>query len=73
MTMLPRLQAEERLATAEAVGLGAGAVDRHAARRRLSELERQAAGGEVARADPSTEQGRAMLATMGIGVEVADV
>lgn len=68
--MLPRLEAEEQLARAEAMALGSGAIERQAASRRIAQLERQAAGGAAPRVDPGTETGRAALAMMGIAVEV---
>lgn len=61
--MMPRIQAEETLASATAAGLGSGAMKRHEARRLAAELSRRAGSGTRPRkADPQT------LAAMGVAV-----
>lgn len=71
--MMPRLAAEESLALVEATALGSATLERSAARRLVSELQRRAQGAEggppsprLRRADP------AALAAIGIGVTVVD-
>lgn len=68
LTMLPRLQAEEAVAAAEAAALGAGLLKPADRRRILARLERQAAGGASSPAAPADP---AILAAIGIAVVAA--
>lgn len=69
--MLPRLEAEETLARANAAALGSGAMRADRGRRFAAALERRARGGAPARLDPGSGAGRAALAMIGIAVEAA--
>ena len=65
MAMLPRLEAEEAMRSANVAALGAGTMQRDDAARMTARLERAAGGnGRAPRADPRA------LAIMGIAVEV---
>lgn len=64
--MIPRIQASETLDAATAVALGSGVLKKGDAHRITSSLERRAGQSRVGKANP------ALLAAMGIGVEVID-
>lgn len=63
--MLPRIEAEERMASIDGIALGMGSYPKAEARQMVERLKRAARGGarlRGARADPGA------LARMGIGV-----
>lgn len=65
--MLPRLEAEERLAAIEAAALAAGNVEHGEQRRAIERLQRRASPGTRARKASAQD-----LAGMGIGMRVAE-
>jgi len=67
MAMLPRLDAEEKLAAASIAALGSGAMARSDAKTMARRLERAARGGRAGRASAERADAR-ILAAMGIGV-----
>lgn len=66
--MIPRIQASETLDAATAAALGSGSLKKGDARRITSSLERRANAGQSRANKPDA----AMLAAMGIGVEIID-
>lgn len=67
MKMLPRLQAEEKLAAIDVAALAAGALEPSAGRRMMEELRRSARGG---RNGPRARASKAQLGMIGIGVTI---
>lgn len=67
MKMLPRLQAEERLAAIDVALLAAGGFAQHDADRLMDGLRRQASGEEQPRPQKADQR---QLAGMGIGVKI---
>lgn len=66
--MLPRLQAEERLAAIDTLVIGGGRMEQRTAGRAIRRLQAVAEGGRRARAVKATPE---MLAAMGIGFSTA--
>lgn len=67
MKMLPRLQAEERLAAIDVALMGSGGFEPHEARRTLEGLRAQARGESLPRPKAASP---AQLGAIGIGVRV---
>lgn len=65
--MLPRLQAEERLAAIDVALLAAGGFEQHDARAMMEGLRIRAQGGEQS---PAKKASPAQLGMLGIGVTI---